>query len=177
MALAAVTALYLVLGESTTIAVPLTGSLLIGIVISLMVPPATAVIMNDLGEEKAGDGGAVNQLARQVGGALGVAIIGTVFAGIYTNEIDEKLSRLALVERERAAESIEEARSVIGRAGGASRDVLFDRADDAFDVAARTGFGVCVVILLLAALFAAFALAPSRLIGKVQRPLPEDSAV
>ena len=177
VALAAVTALYLVLGESTTIAVPLSGSLLIGIVISLLVPPATAVIMNDLGEEKAGDGGAVNQLARQVGGALGVAIIGTVFAGIYTNEIDDKLSRLTLVERERAAESIEEARSVIGRAGGASRDVLFDRADDAFDVAARAGFGVCVVILLLAALFAAFALAPSRLIGKVQRSLPEDSSV
>ena len=55
---------------------------LIGVLIAIAVPAATTVIMNDLGEEKAGDGGAVNQLARQVGGALGVAIIGTVFAAL-----------------------------------------------------------------------------------------------
>jgi len=43
--------------------------------------------MNDLGLETAGDGAAVNQLARQVGGALGVAIVGSVFAGIYATEV------------------------------------------------------------------------------------------
>ena len=69
---------------------------LIGALISLTVPAATTVIMNDLGEEKAGDGGAVNQLARQVGGALGVAIIGTVFAAVYTNRIDLRLTDLSL---------------------------------------------------------------------------------
>ena len=56
--------------------------------IPLTVAPATAVIMDDVGEAKAGDGGAVNQLARQVGGALGVAIVGSVFAAIYTSQID-----------------------------------------------------------------------------------------
>ena len=36
------------------------------------------------------------------------------------------------------------------------------RVDDAFDVAARAGFGVCVAVLLLAAVLAAVALAPGR---------------
>ena len=137
--------------------VVLVGTGLIGVLISLAVPPATTVIMNDLGDEKAGDGGAVNQLARQVGGALGVAIIGTVFAGSYTNQIDEKLGGLPAPERERATESIEEARDV-ARASAARYASSCARSADAFDLAARAGFGVCVGVLLLAAVAAALAL-------------------
>ena len=129
------------------IAIVLAATGLLGLLISLTVPPATAVIMNDLGDEKAGDGGAVNQLARQVGGALGVAVIGTVFAAVYSDRIDS-LSGLSAAQRDRAAESIEEARDVVhaGEARAASR-ALLARVDDAFDVAARTGFGVCVGVL------------------------------
>jgi hypothetical protein len=45
------------------------GTGIIGSGFGLVFPPATAVIMDDLGIEKAGDGAAVNQVARQVGGA------------------------------------------------------------------------------------------------------------
>jgi EmrB/QacA subfamily drug resistance transporter len=160
-ALAAAIALFLLLGRDTSVAVVLVGAGLLGLLISLAVPPATAVIMNDLGEEKAGDGGAVNQLARQAGGALGVAIIGTVFAGIYSNRIDE-LARLTSRQRARAAESIEEARDVVNGVGGPFADQLVARVDDAFDVAARAGFAVCVGVLLLASVLAAVALASER---------------
>jgi hypothetical protein len=102
-----------------------------------------------------------------VRGALGVAIIGTVFAGIYTNRIDEKLGVLSVPRRERATESIEEARDVVDGAGGPLHDQLIARVDDAYDVAARAGFGVCVGVLLVAAALAAGALAPERLV-KVQ---------
>jgi EmrB/QacA subfamily drug resistance transporter len=159
VALAASTALFLLLGRNTTVAVVLIGAALVGGLIAITVPPATAVIMNDLGEEKAGDGGAINQLARQVGGALGVAVIGTVFAGIYTNQIDEKLSRLTPARRERASESIEEARDVVDRVAAPLHDQLIARVDDAYDAAARAGFGACVGLLLLAAAIAAMGLA------------------
>jgi MFS transporter, DHA2 family, multidrug resistance protein len=166
-ALGASIALFLTLGRNTSVVVVLVGTWLIGLMIALAVPPATAVIMNDLGDEKAGDGGAVNQLARQVGGALGVAIIGTVFAGVYTNRIDE-LGDLSSRQRERAGESIEEARDVVDRVEGPLREQLIGRVDDAFDVAARVGFGVCIGVLLLAAAVAAFALAPERLVNRIQ---------
>jgi DHA2 family multidrug resistance protein-like MFS transporter len=166
-ALAASIALFLLLGRTTTVVLVLVATGLIGGMISLAVPPATAVIMNDLGDEKAGDGGAVNQLARQVGGALGVAVIGTVFAGIYTNRVDE-LRGLSSRQRARAGESIEEARDVVDGVAGPLRDQLTARVDDAFDVAARAGFGVCVGVLLLAAAVAAFALAPERLLPRIQ---------
>jgi EmrB/QacA subfamily drug resistance transporter len=151
VAMAASVAVLMLLDPNTTIVLVLVAALLLGLLIALTVPPATAVIMNDLGEDKAGDGGAVNQLARQVGGALGVAIVGTVFAALYAARIDERLSQLAEPERERATESIEEARDVADAAAAPLREVLLGRADEAFDAAARAGFGVCAGILLLAA--------------------------
>ena len=110
--LAASTALFMLLGADSGVALVLIGTGLIGALIAFVVAPATAVIMNELGEAKAGDGGAINQLARQVGGALGVAIIGTVFAAVYSDQIDAKLARLTAARRERATESIEEAQDV-----------------------------------------------------------------
>jgi DHA2 family multidrug resistance protein-like MFS transporter len=166
-ALAASIALFLLLGPNTTVVLVLVGTGLIGVMIALSVPPATAVIMNDLGDEKAGDGGAVNQLARQAGGALGVALIGTVFAGVYTNRIGE-LNGLSSRQRARAGESIEEARDVVDSVNVRLDDQLTARIDDAFDVAARAGFGVCVGVLLLAAVVAAIALAPERLLTRIQ---------
>jgi MFS transporter, DHA2 family, multidrug resistance protein len=162
VALAASIALLLTLDRDTTLVLVLVVGALLGLLIALVVPPATAVIMNDLGEDKAGDGGAVNQLARQVGGALGVAIVGTVFAGIYTARMNDTLSGLGERERERATESIEEARDVAGELAQPLRDTLLARADDAFDTAARAGFGVCAGVLLLAAATAAITLGPSR---------------
>jgi EmrB/QacA subfamily drug resistance transporter len=58
------------------------GALLYGLGLGLTIGPATRLIIDDLGAEKAGDAAAVNQLGRQVGGALGVALVGTVFAAI-----------------------------------------------------------------------------------------------
>jgi MFS transporter, DHA2 family, multidrug resistance protein len=170
-------ALFLLLARNSTVAIVLVGAGLVGALMSLVVAPATAVIMNDLGDEKAGDGGAVNQLARQVGGALGVAIIGTVFAGVYANEIDTKVGELSSARRARAAESIEEARDVLGGLAATLRDQLTVRVDDAFDVAARAGFAVCIGVLLLAAVFAAVALAPERLAGRVQVERGDDAGI
>jgi EmrB/QacA subfamily drug resistance transporter len=168
LAFAASVALFLLLSRTTTVVLVLVGTGLIGLLLSLVVAPATAVIMNDLGAEKAGDGGAVNQLARQVGGALGVAIIGTVFAGVYANQIDEKLVRLSAAQGDRATESIEEARDVVDGARPALREQLTARVDDAFDLAARVGFATCVAVLLLAAAVAAVCLTSDRAYGRTR---------
>jgi DHA2 family multidrug resistance protein-like MFS transporter len=168
VAFAASVGLFLLLSRTTTVAVVLAGSGLIGLLMSLVAAPATAVIMNDLGEEQVGDGGAVNQLTRQVGGALGVAIVGTVFATAYANQIDEKLTGLSSAERDRATESIEEARDVVDGVRPVLRDELTARVDDAFDLAARVGFGTCVGVLLLAAAVAAVCLSSDPSYGRIR---------
>jgi predicted MFS family arabinose efflux permease len=79
----------LLLSADSSPALVLLGTGIVGCGFGAAFPPATAVIMNDLGTEKAGDGAAVNQVARQVGGALGVAIVGSVFAAVYAAQISE----------------------------------------------------------------------------------------
>ena len=139
-------------GDSSAVLV-LLGTALVGCGIGAMAPPATAVIMNDLGTEKAGDGAAVNQVARQVGAALGVAIVGSVFAAIYAAEISEDSSVPAV-----ASESIEDATDAANRLQGAARADLLNDAVASFDVAARWGLAVCMAVLLLAAASAAVGL-------------------
>jgi MFS transporter, DHA2 family, multidrug resistance protein len=92
----------------------------------------------------------VNQVARQVGGALGVAIVGSVFAAVYVAEISED-SRVPAV----ATESIEDATDVANRLHGAARADLLNDAVASFDVAARWGLAVCMAVLLLGAVSAA----------------------
>ena len=49
--------------------------------------PSTASIMDVLPPAKAGVGSAVNDTTRQVGGTLGVAVIGSLFSSIYADRI------------------------------------------------------------------------------------------
>jgi EmrB/QacA subfamily drug resistance transporter len=53
----------------------------------LTMAPATESVMGSLPREKAGVGSAVNDTTRQMGGALGVAVIGTMVASVYASGI------------------------------------------------------------------------------------------
>jgi EmrB/QacA subfamily drug resistance transporter len=56
---------------------------LFGAGMGLVYPPATESIMGSLPLGKAGVGSAVNDTTRQTGGALGVAVLGSIFAARY----------------------------------------------------------------------------------------------
>ena len=58
----------------------------------LVMAPATESIMGSLPRAKAGVGSAVNDTTRQVGGALGVAIIGSVMSSVYHARLAKALS-------------------------------------------------------------------------------------
>jgi EmrB/QacA subfamily drug resistance transporter len=60
--------------------------------LGLVNAPATEAIMGSLPPEKAGVGSAVNDTARELGGTLGVAIVGSLFASIYAARLGELLT-------------------------------------------------------------------------------------
>lgn len=62
----------------------------------LTMAPATESVMGAIPREKAGVGSAMNDTTRQVGGALGVAVIGSVLASVYGPHVDENLAHTAL---------------------------------------------------------------------------------
>ena len=66
--------------------------MLMGGGLGLVNAPATESIMGSLPPEKAGVGSAVNDTARELGGTLGVAIVGSLFASVYASKLGELLS-------------------------------------------------------------------------------------
>ncbi|OBF73585.1 transporter [Mycobacterium sp. 852002-51613_SCH5001154] len=61
--------------------------LLLGSGLGLTVSPATEAIMGSLSADKAGVGSAVNDTTRELGGTLGVAIAGSIFASVYSGHL------------------------------------------------------------------------------------------
>jgi DHA2 family multidrug resistance protein-like MFS transporter len=96
-----------------------------------VMPPATNTIMSVLPREKAGVGSAVSNTVRQVAVAMGVAVLGSVVAGVYRGEIEPATAALPEPVRDVANESIAGAYGVAERLGPAGAP-LIDAANGAF---------------------------------------------
>jgi len=90
---------------------------LLGAGLGLTTAPGTESIMGSLSADKAGVGSAVNDTTRELGGTLGVAIVGSVFASIYTGRLGSNATVSALPAEVRATmeRSMAAAQQVIGR--------------------------------------------------------------
>lgn len=64
--------------------------------LSLVTSPASESVMGSLPREMAGVGSAINDTSREVGGTLGVAIIGSIFASVYGPRVVELLTGLGV---------------------------------------------------------------------------------
>jgi EmrB/QacA subfamily drug resistance transporter len=77
-------------------------------------PPSTASIMTSLPINKAGVGSAVNDTTREVGGALGIAVVGSLIASAYRSHVGHALSMLPEPLRAQARDNVGAA-SIIGK--------------------------------------------------------------
>jgi EmrB/QacA subfamily drug resistance transporter len=85
--------LWVSTGSATTPYVEIIGQMIfLGFGLGFTSTAATEAIMGVVPAEKAGQGSAVNDATREVGGTLGVAVIGSVFASVYTASIDDAAS-------------------------------------------------------------------------------------
>jgi EmrB/QacA subfamily drug resistance transporter len=141
----------------------LPAQILLGLGIALAMAPATESIMGSLPRDKAGVGSAMNDTTRQVGGALGVAVIGSVFASQYAPAVTANLARIPLPSAalDAATDSINGAFAVAARAGGDPNAIdtpigvqIADAARDAFSSSMGRGLLVSAAIALIGALVA-----------------------
>jgi MFS transporter, DHA2 family, multidrug resistance protein len=119
-----------------------------GVAMANVLPPATESVMSSLPREKAGVGSAVSNTIRQVGGALGVAVLGSVLSATYRSDMAPHVANLPAPARGAASESISGGYAVAGRLGAAGR-VLIDHVNDAFVQAMHySAIGSAVVALV-----------------------------
>ncbi|EST22140.1 multidrug MFS transporter [Streptomyces niveus NCIMB 11891] len=121
-----------------------------------IMPPVTVTVMQSLPREKAGSGSAVNNTFRQVGGALGVAVLGSLLSSTYRGEIEGHLGAVPAAARDTAGESIEATMAVAEKLGPAGAP-LMSSASDAFLTAMHvTALGSAGVALIGTAVVALF---------------------
>jgi EmrB/QacA subfamily drug resistance transporter len=121
---------------------------ILGLGMGTTMTPATESIMGSLPLGKAGVGSAMNDTTRQVGGALGVAVIGSALASSYRSAIEPALRGLPAAAASAARDSIGGAAAVSAHIGGTKGVSLFGAAREAF----TSGLGTAVLIAAGAAI-------------------------
>jgi EmrB/QacA subfamily drug resistance transporter len=128
----------------------------------LILAPATASIMGSLPPARAGVGSAMNDTTRQVGGALGVALMGSVATGAYRAAIDSRLSDAGL-----PAGTLAGARASLGSAlkaagaGTGRTSVVLGEAGRAAFISGMRWASLAAVVVALAGAAAAWRLLPA----------------
>jgi predicted MFS family arabinose efflux permease len=121
---------------------------------ALTMAPATDSIMGSLPLAKAGVGSAVNDTTRQVGGAVGVAVVGSVFTSVYASHLVDGMRGDPLPPRalDPAEEGIGNAFAVAAKVGGQTGADLVATAKAAFVDAFHVGLYVGAGVALLGAI-------------------------
>ncbi|KFL31856.1 multidrug MFS transporter [Devosia riboflavina] len=129
----------------------LPGMIAMGLGMGLSMTPSTEAITSSLPREQQGVASALNDVTREFGTALGVALLGTVFAAGYANAVATRLAELPSDISEAAARGIATALDIAGRQGpdGAR---LVQSSREAFVDAWQQSMlaGVVVMAILLA---------------------------
>ncbi len=131
--------------------------LFLGLGLGLTTAPATESIMGSVSVDKAGVGSAVNDTTRELGGTLGVAVIGSVFSSTYVAALrgGAVFSQLPDIARQPTEDSVGAARIVAERLPAALAPAYLGEVADAF----LSGLGIaCLVTAGVAAAGSLFAL-------------------
>ena len=142
--------------------------LLAGTGIGVAMPPATDSVMGSVPLAKASVGSAMNDTARLVGAAFGVAIMGSTISEVYAARVGAVTAHLPAPAAAPVRESLQSALKVAQLLGGPQGHALQTAARQAFtDAMSRAAFiGVGVT---LAAALVALVMLPARAPGHATR--------
>lgn len=130
--------------------------LFLGVGIGLTSVPATEAIMGVVSPDKAGMGSAVNDATREIGGTLGVAVIGSVALSVYRDGLHGAPLPAQLMDPARdsvgaALAASQHAAASLGDAGTRAAAQLTDLARTSFVDGFTTGCIVAAVVTAVAA--------------------------
>lgn len=126
--------------------------------------PSTDAVMGAVPLAKAGVGSAMNDTTRQVGGAFGVAILGSILNTIYSSNMADSVAGLPPQAGGPAQDSVGAAIGVAAQIGGQQGQDLLDAARTSFVEGMHVAFLVAAGAALIAALMV-FKFMPARHLG------------
>jgi EmrB/QacA subfamily drug resistance transporter len=138
----------------------LVASVIVATGMGLAMAPATDSIMGALPPAQAGVGSAVNDTTRSLGGALGVAVTGSVASSIFASRIGPALTHVPARYATQAKASVGAAVTVGHHAPGSVGQTLVDAARQAFVVGSDRAMIVAVAAVAIGAIVSAVFLPP-----------------
>lgn len=128
--------------------------------IGLAISPATTSVMSSVPVEKAGVGSAMNDTTRQLGGALGVAVLGAIATGLYLNGVAPLEGTVSPEAFSAIAAGLQTAISPATEAlvDPAVFPTVVETAQSAFMTGMNQAFFVGAMVMYASALFAFFVL-------------------
>ena len=160
-ALVGVSVVLLTVTQWTTRTDPLVVSatlFVLAICMANVMAPATGSVMSAVPEAKAGVGSAMNDLLRQLGGALGIAIIGSVMNTVYRDRMADVVASLPAGPAQAAGDSVGAAVAIAGQVGGPAGAALAGVARGSFVDALHVAVVVAAGVAIATALFVARAM-------------------
>lgn len=137
--------------------------ILLAIGLFMAMVPATNSIMGSLPLAKAGVGSAMNDTTRQIGGAFGVAVLGSILTSTYRASIDSSLAALPPQALATAKDSVGAAIAVGNSVGGDPGNLIIAAAKSAFIEGMTRGLEVGTIFIVASAI-TAFLLLPTRVV-------------
>ena len=131
--------------------------------------PATEAIMGALPKAKAGVGSAMNDVVREVGGTLGVAVLGSLISSTCASSLGGATDGLPEAAAHAASDSVGGAHEIATQIGGSAGERLIALSNSAFMDAMATTATVAAGAALIGALIATLFL-PSRARGEAPAP-------
>lgn len=124
---------------------------------ALLMPPTTNAIVTSLPQNKAGVASAVNDTTREVGGAVGIAVLGTMVTVRYQANMADSVGGLPPEVAALAEDSIGGAYLAAAQLDPATAGPLIDSANQAFVEGKTISFGVAAALgLVMAAIIARY---------------------
>ena len=133
----------------------LPGIIVMGFGMGLAMVPSTEAITLSLPREKQGVASALNDVTREFGTALGVAMLGALLSASYRNAIDDRLDGIPQETADTAREGIANAVAASGGAGSHAQDLIHAARQsyiDGWQQSMWAGVAVMAVLLVYIAL-------------------------
>ena len=150
---------------------PTVGSVvsLLGLGMGLATAPATELLMSRAPADRAGVASGMNDTARQLGGALGVALMGSVFASTFTRALEDRLGVIAPSLPPDAKRAVLSSPGIAMRyalSAGETSPALVSAIRSSFVVAMHTATWLAIGGALVGAALTGLALVERKVIGR-----------
>ncbi|MDM0002878.1 MFS transporter [Variovorax sp. J22P240] len=135
------------------------GYVILSLGLSFVFTLAVDMLVGTAPPERAGAASAISETSSELGGALGIAVLGSVIVGVYRHALSESsLAGVPPAAAEAARSSLGAAADVAAGLAGAAGDRLMEASREAFAQAFETTASISAAVALAAALLAAIML-------------------